>query len=159
MVPNLSLECIQSKSKVNFYELYPKIQVGLIFICLKCYFLFQAAKRECDKVIDKNGPPPKGTEILLNTYRQLKLPTTGTLLLRRFLIGWIFWNCRTVEQSYISNWDGFFLKFLNKFCFSAFEICIKYFPVILCKQNLLISFQIKAAKNFSCYSSGWLYLW
>ena len=27
------------------------------------FFYVQAAKRECDKVIDKNGPPPKGTGI------------------------------------------------------------------------------------------------
>ena len=27
------------------------------------FFLLKAAKRECDKVIDKNGPPPKGTGI------------------------------------------------------------------------------------------------
>ena len=45
---------------VSIFHINPS---SFLISLIKNLCQFQAAKRECDKVIDKNGPPPKGTGI------------------------------------------------------------------------------------------------
>ena len=53
--------------KISMGEKWACFGLALLFkslkYCSQRMSLLKAAKRECDKVIDKNGPPPKGTGI------------------------------------------------------------------------------------------------